>query len=53
MRVLIEAYGFEVRAHVALNGAEKPLAGIPFCRIADIMVGTGSYLQTSLLVGFL
>lgn len=37
MRVLTETYGLEARAYVALDGAGEPGAGIPFCRIADIM----------------
>jgi hypothetical protein len=37
MRVLAETYGFEVGAYVTLDEAREPRAGIPFCRITDMM----------------
>jgi len=37
MQVLAETYGLEARAYVALDAAEEPKAGIPFCRITDLM----------------
>jgi CelD/BcsL family acetyltransferase involved in cellulose biosynthesis len=36
-RVLAETYGLDVRAIVLVDGARQPRAGIPFCRISDIM----------------
>lgn len=35
--VLTETYGWEAHAHVLLDDQGRPLAGIPFCRIADIL----------------
>lgn len=37
IRVLRETYGLEICAHVILDSAGEPQAGIPFCRIVDIM----------------
>lgn len=37
IRVLTETYGFEVGAQVVLDGAGEPSAGLPFCRIVDMM----------------
>jgi CelD/BcsL family acetyltransferase involved in cellulose biosynthesis len=34
--VLADTYGFEIGASVLLDSAERPVAGLPFCRIADI-----------------
>src|SRR5262249_46233789 len=37
IRVLTETYGWEADAYVLLNAEGEPVAGIPFCRIADFM----------------
>jgi CelD/BcsL family acetyltransferase involved in cellulose biosynthesis len=37
MRVLAGTYGLDVRAIVLLDESGRPRAGIPFCRISDIM----------------
>ncbi len=37
IRVLTDTYGWDARALVLLDDAGEPRAGIPFCRIADIM----------------
>src|SRR6266850_335655 len=37
IQVLTETYGWEASAYVVLDDEGKPRAGIPFCRIADIM----------------
>jgi CelD/BcsL family acetyltransferase involved in cellulose biosynthesis len=37
MRVLAETYGFELTAQVALDTAGKPVAGIPFATVRDIV----------------
>lgn len=37
IRVLTDTYGLEIRAYVVVDGVGEPRAGIPFCRIADIM----------------
>jgi lipid II:glycine glycyltransferase (peptidoglycan interpeptide bridge formation enzyme) len=37
IRVLTETYGWEVHAFVILNNLEEPVAGMPFCRISDIL----------------
>lgn len=36
MRVLVDTYGFEVQACIALDDTGAPVAGIPFCQIEDI-----------------
>ncbi len=36
LRVLGDTYGFDVEAYVLLDADGRPLAGIPFCHIADI-----------------
>ncbi len=36
MRVLVDTYGFEVQAYIAMDHTGAPVAGIPFCRIEDI-----------------
>ena len=36
MKVLTATYGFTVQAHVILDDAGEPVAGLPFCRIEDI-----------------
>ncbi len=36
MQVLTDTYGFDVRAHVLLDEAREPRAGIPFCCMEDI-----------------
>jgi CelD/BcsL family acetyltransferase involved in cellulose biosynthesis len=35
--VLTETYGWEAHAQMILDDQKRPLAGIPFCRIADIL----------------
>jgi len=35
--VLAETYRFDARAHVLLDSAGEPIAGIPFCRVVDIV----------------
>jgi CelD/BcsL family acetyltransferase involved in cellulose biosynthesis len=37
VRVLTETYGLDVRAWVLLDETGEPTAGIPFCRVSDIM----------------
>jgi CelD/BcsL family acetyltransferase involved in cellulose biosynthesis len=37
LRVLADTYGFEVAALIALDDAGRPKAGIPYCRIADML----------------
>jgi len=37
MQVLTETYGWEASAYVVLDGRGEPQAGVPFCRIADMM----------------
>ena len=37
LRVLSDTYGWETRALVLLDTRGAPRAGIPFCRIADLM----------------
>jgi CelD/BcsL family acetyltransferase involved in cellulose biosynthesis len=36
-RVLAETYGWEPRAQVLVDGEGEPRAGIPFCRISDMI----------------
>jgi len=35
--VLTDTYGWEAHAYVVLDAQGQPQAGIPFCRIADMM----------------
>jgi len=42
-RVLADTYGFDIQAFVALDHAGMPIAGLPFCRFADI---TGERIVT-------
>jgi CelD/BcsL family acetyltransferase involved in cellulose biosynthesis len=37
MRVLRDTYGLDLRAWVVLDDRGEPTAGIPFCRISDVM----------------
>ena len=37
LKVLTDTYGFEAGALVLLDGAGEPRAGLPFCRIDDLM----------------
>jgi len=37
MSVIRDSYGFDVRAHVAVNAAGNPRGGISFCEIRDIL----------------
>src|SRR5262245_10417550 len=37
IRVLTETYGWEAHAYLVLDGGGEPRAGIPFCRIADVL----------------
>jgi CelD/BcsL family acetyltransferase involved in cellulose biosynthesis len=37
LRVLTESYGFDVRSAIVVNDVGEPLAGLPFCRISDIV----------------
>src|SRR6202030_2256242 len=37
IQVLTDTYGWEAYAYVVLDGLGEPQAGIPFCRIADMM----------------
>src|SRR5437870_12423362 len=37
IQVLTETYGWEASAYVVLDDRGEPQAGIPFCRIADMM----------------
>src|SRR5262245_9857272 len=37
MRVLAETYGLDICAYVVLDEAGQPIAGLPFCRIADMI----------------
>lgn len=37
MRVLSETYGFDPRAHLALDEDGTPIGGLPFCPISDIL----------------
>jgi CelD/BcsL family acetyltransferase involved in cellulose biosynthesis len=37
MRVLTDTYGLQVGAYVVLDAAGEPKAGIPYCRISDIL----------------
>lgn len=37
IRVLTDTYGYDARAYVLLGASDEPLAGIPFCRVSDIM----------------
>lgn len=39
IHVLTETYGWEAAAYVVLDDQGRPLAGIPFCRIGDILGG--------------
>jgi len=34
--VLAQTYDFDVRAYVVIDDAGEPVAGLPFCRVADI-----------------
>ncbi|NTU80899.1 MAG: GNAT family N-acetyltransferase [Chloroflexales bacterium] len=36
MRILTDTYGLEVRAYIVIDAEGRPLAGLPFCRQADI-----------------
>lgn len=36
IRVLADTYGWTPRALVAIDNEEKPVAGIPFCRVSDV-----------------
>jgi CelD/BcsL family acetyltransferase involved in cellulose biosynthesis len=36
LRVLVNTYDLDIRAHVLLDGSGEPRAGIPFCRIVDM-----------------
>src|SRR6267154_2131873 len=37
IQVLKDTYGWEARAYVVLDSSGEPRAGIPFCRVADMM----------------
>jgi CelD/BcsL family acetyltransferase involved in cellulose biosynthesis len=37
IRVITETYAWDARAFVLLDASGEPLAGIPFCRVSDIM----------------
>src|SRR2546430_3025634 len=37
IQVLTDTYGWEASAYVILNDGGEPCAGIPFCRISDIL----------------
>src|SRR5258707_14891482 len=37
IQVLTDTYGWEASAYVVLDDGGEPCAGIPFCRIADIL----------------
>ncbi len=37
IQVLTDTYGWEARAYVVLDNRGEPRAGIPFCRVADMM----------------
>jgi len=37
MRVLSDTYGWEPNAYVVLDESGKPKAGLPFCRISDLL----------------
>jgi len=37
IQVLTDTYGWEARAYVVLDSRGEPRAGIPFCRVADMM----------------
>ena len=37
MRVLSDTYGWEPSAYVVLDGRGEPKAGLPFCRISDVL----------------
>ncbi|PYT96976.1 MAG: hypothetical protein DMG38_21835 [Acidobacteria bacterium] len=37
MRVISSTYGWEPSAHIALDEQGQPLAGVPFCRISDML----------------
>ncbi len=39
IQVLTETYGWEASAYVVLDDQGEPMAGIPFCRIGDILGG--------------
>ncbi len=39
IHVLTETYGWEAGAYVVIDDQGKPLAGIPFCRIGDLLGG--------------
>ncbi len=36
LQVLAETYDLEVQAYILLDGIGQPVAGLPFCRIADL-----------------
>ena len=36
IRALADTYGFDIRAHVLVDGFGEPQAGVPFCRISDL-----------------
>lgn len=35
IRVLVETYGFQIRAYILLDNSDIPLAGLPICKIID------------------
>src|SRR5256884_9030845 len=37
IRVLTDTYGWEASAYVILDDCGEPCAGIPFCRITDVL----------------
>ncbi|MDP8924331.1 MAG: GNAT family N-acetyltransferase [Chloroflexota bacterium] len=37
LKVLVDTYGFETGALVLLDGGGEPRAGLPFCRVDDLM----------------
>jgi CelD/BcsL family acetyltransferase involved in cellulose biosynthesis len=37
IQVLTDTYGWDAFAYVVLNDREEPCAGLPFCRIADVL----------------
>jgi CelD/BcsL family acetyltransferase involved in cellulose biosynthesis len=37
IQVLSDTYGWQARAYILIDDSEEPKAGIPFCRIADIL----------------
>ncbi|PYR50115.1 MAG: hypothetical protein DMF89_10365 [Acidobacteria bacterium] len=37
IRVLSDTYGWEPRAHIVVNDRSQPVAGVPFCRILDVL----------------